>query len=195
MANKVTNYREVKYDLNTKLEALHWDEFIHEVSCTCFEGDDYYIVYENLDEEDDHDRRKYAVYLHSTGELICLVADSGLVLDACYDDVDYMEQRNGLYKQIAMLAGWPKKLPTKEIYEVTLVRTVRVGVSASSRAQAREIGDILAFGRTNLACEIVNNAMCNGDDEVWCVSKAGVSGFQHTKLTEEECERLINEED
>lgn len=194
--HKVTNYREVKYDFDTKLNAPHWDEFMREVNFTTFDApDDYYAVYENLDEEDDHERRKYAVYLHSTGELICLMTDCGCVLDCCYDDAEYMEQRNELYRQIAILAGWPKKIPTKDIYEVTLVRTIRIRVYADSGKQAKEIGEALACGNTDLACEIVNNAMCNGDDEVWYVSKAGVSGFWHTKLTKEECEQLISEED
>lgn len=112
MANNVTNYREVKYDIDTKLDAFHWDEFMREVNYTTFGAlGDYYAVYENLDEPDDHDRKKYAVYLHSTGELICLMADCGCALDCCYDDAEYMSKRNELYKQIALLAGWPEKIP------------------------------------------------------------------------------------
>lgn len=196
MVNKVTNYREVKYDIDTKLDALHWDEFMREVNFTTFDApDDYYAVYENLDEPDDHDRKKYAVYLHSTGELICLMVDCGCALDCCYDDAEYMGKRNELYKQIAMLAGWPEKMPTKEVYEVTIVRTIRIGVCADSRNQAKKIGEALACGNTDLACEIVNNAMCNGDDEFWCVEQGWSQRLQHAKLTEEECEQLINKED
>lgn len=113
--HKITNYREVKYDFDTKLDAFHWNDFIHEVKFTWFEEGNYYAVYEDLDEKDDHDRKKYAVYASGTGELICLVADSGSVLDGCYEDEEYMTERNKLYKQIAMLAGWPEKMPLRRM--------------------------------------------------------------------------------
>lgn len=194
MANVITNYREVKYDMETKLDALHWDDFIHEVKCTWFEGDDYYAVYENLDEEDDHERRKYAVYLHSTGELICLIADSGLVLDSCYDDQKYMYERDKLYKQIALLAGWPERLPAKKSYTVQLKRTINVKVYADSYAQAEWIGRNLAACDTEWKCMVVNEAMCNGDDSFDGVYKPTERSWWHLNLTESECDKLLKED-
>ena len=191
--NKVTNYREISYDIDTKIKALHWDEFITEVKCTWFDEGEYYAVYENLDEEDDHDRKKYAVYSSSTGELFCLIADSGLVLDACYDDWKYRDERNKLYKQIAMLAGWPEKMPVKNRYTVRIQRVVDVEVRAVSEEQAREIGRKIARDidskcmNTNLNCDYEVAEVWDAppeDEGVWDLS-----------LNAGECEQLLNEED
>lgn len=190
MSHIVTNYREVKYDMDTKVEALHWNDFIAEVGFTEFgEEGDYYAVYEDLDEEDDHDRKKYAIYLHSTGKLLCLLGDSGLVLDCCYDDMDYATKRNELYRQIAMLAGWPEKIETKKPYRVTIKRTIDVKVYAVNKYEAQVIGDALASGATDVACMVVNEAMCNGDDE--CVSIDDRETWYHGALTVDECNNIL----
>ena len=189
--HKVTNYREVMYDMETKLDALHWDDFIDEVKCTWFDDGDYYAVYEDLDEEDDHERRKYAVYDHATGSLICLIADSGLVLDSCYDDEQYMNERNKLYKQIAILAGWPERLPHRKKYRVKLARTYYIGVMAQDEREAKIIGEALACGTTATACMLTNEAACSGDDNFLCVEDYNV--FCHESANEEECIEMLKE--
>lgn len=189
--HKVTNYCEVKYDMETKLEALHWDDFIGGVKCTWFDDGDYYAVYEDLDEEDDHERRKYAVYDHATGSLICLIADSGLVLDGCYEDEQYMNERNKLYKQIAVLAGWPERLPLRRRYKVKLVRTCYIGVVAKDEEEAAEIGRALSCGVSGLACDVVNEAMCNGDDDFICVED--YDRYCQENVSEEGCIKILKE--
>ena len=199
--HKVTNYREVKYDFDTKLNARHWDEFMREVNFTTFDTpDDYYAVYENLDEEDDRERRKYAVYLHSTNELICLMADCGCVLDCCYDDAEYMKQRNELYKQIAMLAGWPEKLPPKKRYTVRINRIMDVEVRADNKEQADAIGRNLAFlaNHTNGAYgALTRSAMADCEykfADSWD-APAENDGVWDLSLADYECEAILNLED
>ena len=87
-------------------------DLFRELCCTEFcDINDSYDLYENTNDEDNHDLRKYAVYQRSTGELKCLLSDAGLALDLCYEDSDFRDKRHELYKQIAILAGWPEKLP------------------------------------------------------------------------------------
>lgn len=205
--NKVTNYREVKYDLDTKIEALHWDDFIVEAKCTEFFDDgDYYAVYENLDEPDDHERKKYAIYQHNTGKLICLMADSGLVLDLCYDDEDYRLERDELYKQIAMLAGWPEKIEPKQRYTVRIQRVMDVEVRANDKGQARLLGEKLAryINSGDYLCNGGNGtdkaidcalAGCENElEDVWDALSED-EGVWDLALSVEECERLLELED
>lgn len=198
--SKVTNYREVKYDLDTKIEALHWNDFIREVKLTEFgEEGDYYAVYENLDEDNDHDRKKYAVYLHSTGDLICLIADSGLVLDCCYDDAKYMEERNKLYKQIAMLAGWPERIEPKQRYTVRIQRFMDVEVRANDKEQAILLGEKLAElanGSGRSWATLIRNVMANRDYEAVDVFDAQPEneGVWDLSLSATECESILKED-
>ena len=199
--HKITNYREVKYDFDTKLDAFHWDEFMREVNYTTFDAlGDYYAVYENLDEPDDHDRKKYAVYLHSTGELICLMADCGCALDCCYADEEYVNVRNELYKQIAMLAGWPEKISTKNRYTVRINRIMDVEVLADNKEQACTIGRELAFRANHVNNDYGNRvriAMASNEFEfadAWD-APSDEDGVWDMALNECECEQLLNKED
>ena len=200
MPNKVTNYREVKYDFDTKLDALHWDEFMREVNFTTFDAlGDYYAVYENLDEPDDHNRKKYAVYLHSTGELICLIADCGCALDCCYDDAEYMERRDELYKQIAMLAGWPKKIKPRQRYTVRISRVMDVEVCVDDEMQAEALGvklATLANNRDPTWGKLVSVVMkdCNYEYEDKSLAEPEDDGVWDLSLNATECEQILKED-
>lgn len=77
-----------------------------EYECTCFDMDgDEYVCYRDLDGNSDD--RGYAVYLKSSGHLLCLLADAGNALEG-YEDCEYGVKRSELYRQIALLAGWPE---------------------------------------------------------------------------------------
>lgn len=108
---KVTKAVEIDYRNMTDKQlsdVYRLDVLKSEWSCTCFDAeDDYYVCLQDV--EDTTDDRGYAVYLKSTGDLLCLVADCGTALDG-YEDTDYGVERNELYKQIALLAGWPESM-------------------------------------------------------------------------------------
>lgn len=116
MAHKVTNMLEVKYMCMSEKERKEiWrlDDLRAEQICTCFDDDgDYFALYKDLDASDreSNDDRTYAVYAHKSGDLLCLLSDAGSALEG-FKDFEYGYKRNELYKQIAMLAGWPEKLP------------------------------------------------------------------------------------
>lgn len=86
-------------------EIFHLSELKNEWECTTFDDGDGWICYEDVD--GDTDDRGYAVYSKATGNLLCLVADSGTALEG-YEDPSYGYERSKLYKQIALLAGWPE---------------------------------------------------------------------------------------
>ena len=109
--HKVRHVTEVDYRHMTDeqlAEVYRLDALKAEWSCTCFDTDgDYYVCLKDMD--GNYDDRGYAVYLKSTGDLLCLVADSGTALEG-YEDFEYGEERNELYKKIAVLAGWPENM-------------------------------------------------------------------------------------
>lgn len=108
---KVTKAVEIDYRNMTDKQlsdVYRLDVLKSEWSCTCFDAeDDYYVCLQDV--EDTTDDRGYAVYLKSTGDLLCLVVDCGTALEG-YEDTDYGVERNELYKQIALLAGWPESM-------------------------------------------------------------------------------------
>ena len=108
---KVTNVVEVNYRSMTDKEladVYRLDALKSEWECTSFDAEnDYYVCLQDVD--DTTDDRGYAVYLKSTGDLLCLVADCGTALEG-FEDTDYGCERNELYRQIALLAGWPANM-------------------------------------------------------------------------------------
>lgn len=97
-------------------EVYHLNELKTEWQATFFDvEDDDYVCYRDMDDDtENHDERAYAVYLKSTGELLCLVADAGMALEGWLDH-DYCSKRNELYKQIALLAGWPENMSDLQV--------------------------------------------------------------------------------
>lgn len=198
MAHKVTNMQEVNYiGMSEKESKEIWrlDDLRAEQMSTCFDDDDYFALYKDVDANDreSNDDRTYAVYMHNSGNLLCLLVDAGSALEG-YEDCEYGDKRNELYKQIAMLAGWPKKLPAKKAYTVQLKRTIEVKVYADSYAQAEWIGRNLAACDTEWKCMVVNEAMCNGDDSFDGVYKPTERSWWHLDLTEDECNELLKED-
>lgn len=76
--------------------------------CTSFDQEgDRYVCFRDLDGNSDD--RGYAVYLKSSGRLLCLLVDAGSALEG-YEDFEYGAERDELYRQIAILAGWPESM-------------------------------------------------------------------------------------
>lgn len=102
---------EVKYmDMTDEeiSEVFRLNELKSQYECTSFDEEgDRYVCYRNLDNPDNVDDTGYAVYLKSSGHLLCLLADAGNALEG-YEDCEYGAKRSKLYRQIALLAGWPE---------------------------------------------------------------------------------------
>lgn len=108
--HKVERVVEIKYTEMTDEEVrgiYGLRDLLHEWSCTSFdEGDGFVCLKDPTNPSDDRD---YAVYLKSTGGLLCLLGDAGNALEG-YEDSEYGMERNVLYRQIALLAGWPESM-------------------------------------------------------------------------------------
>jgi len=148
MAYEVKNIREVNYRRMSdeeRKEVWRLDDLRSQQMTTSFDDDgDYYALYEDVDRDADNDPddRKYAVYLHNSGKLLCLLADCTVALNG-YNDTDYGNTRSKLYKQIAIAAGWPEVLPKKR-YILRLMRECYVEVHADNHNQAWDIGERIA---------------------------------------------------
>lgn len=109
--HKVTNVAKINYMSMSEeelAEVYRLKDLRFENECTAFDADgDEYVCLRDLDGNTDD--RGYAVYLKSTGDLRCLVADAPNALDG-YEDCEYGDKRSELYRQIALLAGWPEHL-------------------------------------------------------------------------------------
>ena len=125
MANyTVKNIREVKYhDMSNDERSNIWrleDLWLQNAATSFDDENEFFALYEDIDRYadvdgyNDGDDRKYAVYLHNSGRLCCLLCDCTVALNG-YSDTDYGMQREELYRQIAMAAGWPEFLPEQHI--------------------------------------------------------------------------------
>lgn len=120
----VTRMLEVDYRNMSKRDMSKiWrcDDLLEQQNTTCFDSeDDYFALYENpaADACDYNDDRAYAVYLHSSDELLCLLPDVTVALNGC-GDANYFHERAYLYKQIAMAAGWPEKAMHGDVANLT----------------------------------------------------------------------------
>ena len=129
MSHIVKHMKEINYlGMSQKERSKIWrlDDFVAQQMCTCFDDGDYYALYRDaaVPVDDSNDDRTYAVYLHNSGKLVCLLSDAGSALEG-YEDVEYGEQRSILYKQIAMLAGWPETLPPQRMTWRDLLNELR----------------------------------------------------------------------
>ena len=77
-----------------------------EQECTDFDDGEGYVCLKDLDDGPDY--KDYAVYSKG-GRLLCLLCDCSVALDG-YEDWEYGDKRNELYRQIALLAGWPESM-------------------------------------------------------------------------------------
>ena len=148
MTRKIEHVSRVDYQSMTGIERREhgFEGLYNQWMCTeFFADDDNYDLYEDIDDKDNHDMRKYAVYQRSTGELKCLVGDAAMALDLCYDDNDFRDKRHELYRQIAIAAGWPENMTSKKRYTVRINRYMDVEVYAADREQALVIGRKLAY--------------------------------------------------
>ena len=158
MSYKVTNVREVNYlgmSEEERKEIWRLDDLrFQQMTTSFFDDGEYFALYEDIDNPADNTTNDstYAVYMGKSGELLCLLADSGVALTAC-DDSEYGERRAALYKQIAIAAGWPEKLPIKKRYTVQLHRILDVEVTAENEEQAAKIGELLASHNVTVGVE------------------------------------------
>lgn len=148
MAYEVKNIREVNYRRMSDGERKEvWrlnDLMVQHMKTIMDESGDYYALYEDVDcdADNDPDDRKYAVYLHNSGKLLCLLPDCAVALNG-HNDTDYGNARSKLYRQIAIAAGWPEVLPKKR-YTLRLMRECYVEVHADNHNQAWDIGERIA---------------------------------------------------
>lgn len=203
MAHEVKNARLVDYQSMTGIERREcgFEDLYREWSCTEFyESDDNYDLYEDADEENDFDCKKYAVYQHSTGELKCLLGDALMALDLCYRDTDFRDKRHELYRQIALAAGWPEKMSNKKRYTVRMVRRFDVEVRADDKFQAREIGwsivriadDRSAIGDVaGKVKEALESTYFDVEDAYPAEDED--SGFWDMSLSDAECNEILKE--
>ena len=202
---EVTNMAEVNYiGMSKKEREGIWriEDLRLQQMCTSFDDeDDYYALYRNLDvkDGDSADDTAYAVYLHDSGKLLCLLVDAGVALEG-YEDVDYGCKRAELYRQIAIEAGWPKILP-KPRFTVRLHRIVDVEVCADNEKQAQEIGlklanrEVDAYIKRNLDDAWKANSN-GGYDYVGFVKPAEPEedGVWDMVLNEAECNQILKED-
>lgn len=199
MAYEVKNVREINYrnmsDNDIKSAGVYGlDALVREANATSFyKDDDYYVLYCDEDRHSDHDLNMYAVYLNSTGELLCLLSDAGQALDCCYDNTDFRDARHEMYRKIALLAGWPENISQiAKPYAIAITRTITVKVFAGSLADAQAIGETLASGNSELGTCFVNNAICNGDDELGGVYEYE-GGFVHDELSKSQSFEVLQD--
>lgn len=197
MTYKVTRTQEIRHNACKEVTEgiVGWKEFINEQHCTEFSVDgDYYAVYEDMDRADDHDLNKYAVYHHVSGDLVCLVSDAGRALDLCYVDNDFRDKRHELYRQIAILAGWPERLPTKR-FTVRLHRIMDIEVRAENTEQASHIGQLLASGKSSYS-RLLKEVwpVCNDEYQETRLAPDENDGVWDLSLTEEECKNILKED-
>lgn len=83
---------------------------------TSFESGHAWDVYENpiTEHRDEYDERRYAVYDRASRQLLCLTEDAENALDGKADNVWYQE-RLQLYRQMAIIAGFPEQLPKQSV--------------------------------------------------------------------------------
>lgn len=207
MKYQVKHMREINYfnmseDERKKIWRLN-DLYMQQI-CTCFdEEDNYFALYVDTDVDTkggcDNDDRAYAVYMHKSGELICLLSDAGSCLNG-FQDHEYGYERNELYRQIALLAGWPEKLPPKKRYTVRINRIMDVEVRADNKEQADVIGRNIAFlaNHVNGAYgALIRSAMADCEYEFadsWD-APAENDGVWDLSLADYECEAILNLED
>lgn len=203
MAHEVKNTALVDYHSMNGIERREhgFEDLYREWSCTEFYADDdNYDLYMNVDDEDNHDMRKYAVYQRSTGELKCLLGDAAMALDLCYDDNDFRDKRHEMYRQIALAAGWPEKMNNKKRYTVHIVKTFDIEVRADNSEQARDIGMVVAWCANDGtihsdALEAVNEALESAYfdvDDVYPAENED-SGYWDMSLSESECNKILKE--
>ena len=143
-----------------------------------------------------YDTEKYdeVVYRRFGGVLCMYERFDTYVRNDCDDQVEIQIAK--ILKDEALGNGYPEECPKSELneYAVTLRRTIRISVMAQDPEQAQRIGENLADGSGEFGCQVVNDAMCNGDDEFYGVGPAD-SAFYHKKLGEEDSMRVLNEEE
>lgn len=158
MGYKVKNVKEINYlgmSMKEREEIYYLKELVGQQLSTSFYDDgEYFALYEDIDNPMEYstDDRTYAVYFGKSKELLCLLCDAGVALNAC-DDYDYMCERAELYKKIALAAGWPEKLPIKQRYTIRLNRILDVEVTAENEEQAMKIGELLASHNVTVGVE------------------------------------------
>lgn len=201
MSYKVTNVKEIYYmgmSAEERKGIYRLNDLRVQQLCTCFGDGDYFALYKDADVKyaESIDDRTYAVYMHNSGELICLLVDADSALNGCAN-AQYFVERAKLYKQIAMLAGWPEKLPAKKRYTVRINRIMDIEVHADNEEQARVIGRKLAFYANHVGTPYgnqIHNAMADCEYEfadAWD-APADEDGVWDMVLDEHECEQLLN---
>ena len=203
MTRKIEHVSRVDYQSMNGIERREhgFEDLYREWSCTEFYADDdNYDLYMNVDDEDNHDMRKYAVYQRSTGELKCLLGDAAMALDLCYDDNDFRDKRHELYRQIALAAGWPEKMTSKKRYTVRMVRKFDVEVRADDKFQARTIGwSIIQLADDRTAVGDVAGKVREAlestyfDVEDAYPAEDEDSGYWDMSLSESECNEILKE--
>lgn len=130
MSYEVKHVKEINYlgmSEEERKEIWRLDDLRFQEMGTCFDDEnDYFALYEDVDNPADKTTTDatYAVYMSKSGELLCLLHDAGVALNGCVD-ANYYYERLALYKQIAMLAGWPEILPPQHMTWRDLLNELR----------------------------------------------------------------------
>lgn len=201
MSYKVTNVKEIYYigmSAEERKGIYRLNDLRLQQMCTCFDDGDYFALYKDADvkDTDSNDDRTYAVYMHNSGELLCLLVDADNALNGCVD-ARYFSERAKLYRQIAMLAGWPEKLPAKKRYTVRINRIMDIEVRADNEEQARIIGRKLAFYANHVGTPYgnqIHNAITDCEYEfadAWD-APSEEDGVWDLALTVNECEEILS---
>lgn len=205
MSYKVTNVREVNYiGMNEEERKKIWrldDLRMQQMTTDFFDEDEYFALYEDLNNNLDcaTNDATYAVYMKKSGELLCLLVDAGVALNGC-DDYNYYCEREKLYKQIAMAAGWPEKmvLSEKKRYTVRIIRILDMEVYAKDALQAKVIGKKIER-HINGECsdKRIKSALDDRPyelDKIWDAPPED-EGVWDLAFSASECEDILNMED